>query len=102
MAGDANDGCPHDHGVQGLIHPAAGFKDRGQDAAGAQFGDLQRQAPHLGGEGAGPIAAAVAEPLLDAFVPVGAEKGGELQLDQLWQSLAGLLRDPFTGAAAIE
>jgi hypothetical protein len=44
----------------------------------------------------------VAEPLLDAFVPVGAEKGGELQLDQLWQSLAGLLRDPFTGAAAIE
>ena len=49
--GDPTDVGLHDHGIKSLIHPAAGFKDRGQEAAGAQLGELQREIPHLGGEG---------------------------------------------------
>jgi hypothetical protein len=56
------------HALEGLIHPAAGFEDHGQGAAGAQLllrrslrlWDLEREIPHLGGESAGPIAVAVA------------------------------------------
>ena len=92
----------HDHGVQGLIHPAAGLKDRGKEAAGTQFGELQREIAHLGGQSAGPIAVAIAEPLLGALMAVSTEEGGNLQLDQLLQASCGQLGDQFPGAAAIE
>jgi hypothetical protein len=88
--------------VQGLIDPAAGLKDRGEEAAGAQFGDLQREIAHLGGEGAKPVTVAVAETLLGALVPVRTEEGSELQLDQLLQAVACQFGDQFPGAAAIE
>jgi hypothetical protein len=71
-------------------------------AAGPQFGDLQREIPHLGGQGAGPVAVAVAEPLLGALMAVRTEQGGNFQLDQLLQAMAGEFGDQFTGAAAIE
>ena len=100
--GDATDVGLHDHRVQSLIDAAAGLEDRGQEAAGAQFGDLQREIAHLGGQGTGPVAVAVAETLLGALVPIGTEEGGKLQLDQPLQAMACQLRDQLTGAAAIE
>ena len=96
--GDATDVGLHDHRVQGLIDPAAGFEDRGEEAARAQFRDLQGQISHLGGQGAGPVA----EPLLGALMAVRTEEGGNFQLDQLLQAMAGEFGDQFTGAAAIE
>ena len=56
----------------GLINPAAGFEDRVEEAARAQFWDLQDQIPHLSGQGAGPAnvaeAAALAWPGLRGFL----------------------------------
>ena len=91
--GDAADEGLHDDRIEGLVDPTARFEDRGKEAAGAEFGDQQLQIPHLGGQGAGPVAVAVAEPLLGALVPVGTEEGGELQLDQLLQAVACQFRD---------
>jgi hypothetical protein len=65
----------HDHRVQGLINPAARLEDRGEEAARAQFRDLQCQIPHLGGEGARSVAVAVAETLFRALVPDRTEEG---------------------------
>ena len=92
----------HDHRIEGLIDPAAGFEDRGEETAGPQFRDLQGQIPHLGGEGARPVAVAVAEPLLRALVPVRTEEGSKLQLDQLLQAVACQFGDQLPGTAGIE
>ena len=100
--GDATDVGLHDHCVQGLIDPAAGLEYRGEKAAGSQFWDLQREIPHLGGQGAGPVTVAVAESLLAALMAVGTQKGSDLQLDQLLQAACGQLGDQFTGTAAIQ
>jgi hypothetical protein len=35
-------------------------------------------------------------------VPLGTEHGGDFQLDQLLQAMAGQLGDQFSGSAAIE
>ena len=85
-----------------MIHTAAGLKDRGQEAPGAQFGDLQREIPHLGGHVTGPVAVAVAEPLLGALMPIGTEEGGKHQLNQMLQAMAGQFGDQLPSAAAIE
>ncbi len=100
--GDATDVGLHDHRIQGLIDPAAGLEDRGDEAAGPQFGDLQREISHLGGQGAGPVAVAVAEPLLGALMAVSTEEGGNLQLDQLLQAMAGQFGDQLPSCAAIK
>ena len=100
--GDSTDVSLHDHRIEGLIDSAAGFEDRGQEAAGTQFGDLQGQIPHLGGQGARPVAVAVAEPLLSALMAVSTQKGCDLQLDQPLQAVASQLGDQLPGAAAIE
>ena len=99
---DPTDVGLHDHRVQRLVHPAAGFEDRGEEAAGAQFGDLQREIPHLGGQGARPVAVAVAESLLSTLMAVSTQKGCDLQLDQPLQAVASQLGDQLPGAAAIE
>ena len=99
--GDAVDVGLHDHGEQGLIHPAAGLEDRGQETAGPQFGDQQVEIPHLGGEGAGPVAVAIPQALVGALMALSTKEGGNLQLDQLLQAMACQLRDQFPGAAAI-
>jgi hypothetical protein len=85
-----------------LIDPAAGLQDRGDEAASSQFGDLQREITHLGGEGAGAVAVAIPQALVGALMAVSTKYGGNLQLDQLLQSMACQLRDQFPGAAAIE
>jgi hypothetical protein len=41
------------------------------------------------GQGARPVAVAMAQPLLGALVPVRTEEGSKLQLDQLLQAVAG-------------
>jgi len=67
------------------------------------FADRRRlQIPHLGGEASGPVAVAIAEPLLGALMAVRTEHGGDLQLDQLLQAVAGQLGDQLPGGAAIE
>ena len=75
----------HDHGVEGLVDPAAGLEDRGKEAAGPQFGDQQVDVPHLGGEAARPVAVAVAEPFLPALMAVGTQHRGDLQFNELLQ-----------------
>ena len=72
--GDATDVSLHDHRIQSLVAPAAGFKDRGQKAAGPEFWDQQLQIPHLGGQVARPVAVAVAETLLGALMAVAPRK----------------------------
>ncbi len=88
--------------IQSLVDPAAGFEDRGQEVGSPQFRNLQREIPHLGGQGARRVAVAGAEPLLGALVPVRSEEGSKLQLDQVLQAVAGQLRDQLPGTAAIE
>jgi len=68
----------------------------------AQFGDLQLQITYLGGQGAGPVAIAVAEPLVGALLAVRTEEGSKLQLDQPLKAVARQLEDQLPGAAAIE
>jgi hypothetical protein len=100
--GDASHVGLHHHGVEGLIHTPPGLKDRGQEAARAEFRDPQIDVAHLGGEDARPVAVAVTKPILTAFMAIGTEHGGDLQLDQLLQAMAHQFRDQFPGAAAIQ
>ena len=67
-----------------------------------RLGDLQRQIPHLGGQGARPVAVAVAQPFLGPLMAVRTKEGGNLQLDQLLQAMACQLRDQLSGTTAIE
>ncbi len=76
--------------------------DRGQETAAAQLGDPQVDAAHLGGAQARPVVVAVAKVLLAALVAIGAEDGGDLQLDQLLQTMAHQFRDQLPGTAAIQ
>ena len=54
----------------------------------------------MGDQGAGLVTVAVAEPL--ALTVFGTEHGGDLQLDQLLQSVACQLWYQLSGRAAIE
>lgn len=100
--GDATDVGLHDYRVQGLIDPATGLQDRGQEAPLAEFGDQQVDVTHLGGQAAGPVAVAVAEPFFAALMAVVTQKGSDLQLDQLLQAVARQLGDQLPGFAAIQ
>ena len=86
--GDATDVRLHHHAIESLINAAAGFEDRGQETARPQLRDLQMNVAHLGGEQPGPVAVALTKPVLTAFMAIGAEHGGNLQLDQLLQAVA--------------
>jgi hypothetical protein len=68
----------------------------------AEFGDQQIDVAHLGGQAAGPVAVAVAEPLLAALMAISAEHGRGLQLDQLLQTASHQLGDQLPGGAAIQ
>jgi hypothetical protein len=100
--GDTLDPGLHDHGIQGLIDAPPGLEDRREEAPRAEFGDREGDVAHLGGEQARPAAVAVATALLGALMAIGAEYGGDLQLDQLLQAMACQLRDQLPGRAAIE
>ncbi len=56
----------------------------------------------LGYQGAGSVTIAVAEPLLRALMPIGTEHVGDLQLDQLLQSVACQLGYQLPSDAVIE
>lgn len=83
------------------MDPAASREDRRQEAIGPKFGNLQPDIPLLGGQGAGPVAVAVVEPLLGALVPAGIEDGGGLQLVQILQAMAGPLWNQLLGALSL-
>ena len=92
----------HHHGVEGLIHTPPGLKDRGQEAARAEFRDPQIDVAHLGARDERPVAVAVTKTILTAFMAIGTEHGGDLQLDQLLQAMAHQFREQLPGAAAIQ
>jgi hypothetical protein len=73
-----------------------------QEAAGPQFWDQQIDVAHLGGQAAVPVTVAVAVPLLGALVPVGTDHSGDLQLNELLQTMTRQLGDQLTGSAAIK
>ena len=73
-----------------------------QEAAGPLLWDKQVEIPHLGGQAAGSVAVAVAEPLVGAFVPVGTNLSGNLQLNELLQAVTRQLGDQLPGGAAIQ
>jgi hypothetical protein len=81
--GDALDPCLHDHGVLSLIDPSPGHQDRRVEGAGSEFRDREREVAHPGGEQTGPAAVAVTAAFLPALLPIGAEHGGDIELDQL-------------------
>ncbi len=58
------------------------------------------QVAHLGNEA--PRTIAVAEPLLCSLMAVGTQNSSNLQLDQLLQVVACLVRNQFPSVAAIE
>ncbi len=100
--GDAGDIGLHHDGVERLIHTPAGLEDRGQEAAGPQFRDLEIDVTHLGGEQPGPVAIAITNALLRSLMAISTEYGGNLQLDQLLQAMAHQFRDEFAGTAATQ
>jgi len=100
--GDAGHVGLHHDGVERLIHTPTGLENRGQEAAGAQFRDLEIDVAHLGGEHARPVAVAVTNALLRSLMAISTEHGGNLQLDQLLQSMAHQLVNQLSGCAAIQ
>ena len=90
--GDAGDIGLHHDGVEGLVHPPARLEDRGQEAAAAQFRDLEIDVTYLGSEQPGPVAVAVAKPFLTALMAIGTEHSSDLELDQLLQAVTHQLR----------
>ena len=100
--GDALDPGLHVHRVEGLIDPPPGLEDRREEAPRAEFGDREGDVAHLGGEQARSTAVAVAEPFVGELMALGTEHGGNLQLDQLLQAVAGQLRDQLPDRAAIQ
>ena len=92
----------HHYGLKGLVDPPAWLENRGQEAASAQFRDGQWNVAHLGSEHTEPVAVAVANPLLTAFMAIGTEHGGHLQLDQLLQAMAHQIGNQLTSCAAIQ
>ena len=73
------------------------IEDRGQEAVGPHLpqaedlrsrrlllqGGSSDRCRHLGGKTAVPVTVAVAESLLSAFMAIGTEQGGDLQLNEL-------------------
>jgi hypothetical protein len=74
----------------------------GQKAARAEFRDLEIDVAHLGGEQARAVAVAVTKPILTAFVAIGTEHSGNLELDQLLQAVAHQFGNELPSCAAIQ
>ncbi len=98
--GDAGDVGLHHHGPQGPIHPAAGFQQRGEEAARAEAWDAQLDVAGRCGQQAITAAVAVAPPLGGALMAIGSKGSSGLGLDQGLQALAHQFGDQLTGGAA--
>ena len=57
---------------------------------------------HLGGQDAGPVTVAVADPFFRALLVLCTEEGAEIQLDRLLHTACGQLGDQLPNGAAIE
>jgi hypothetical protein len=100
--GDTGDVGLHHHRPQGPIHPAAGFQQRGEEAAGAEAWDAQLHVASWPGQQAITAAVAVTTTLGSAFVTIGTEGSCRLGLDQGLQPLAHQFRDQLPGGATAE
>ena len=80
--GDARDVGLHHHGPQGPIHPAAGFQQRGEEAARAEAWDAQLDVAGRCGQQTLPAAVAVAPPLGGALMAIGSKGSSGLGLNQ--------------------
>ena len=107
---------PHgdDHGsgadLQGLAQPAmeVGGIEVNVGVAGLLQGPVHEglhlfvDVAHLGGQAAGSVTVAVAEPLLTALVALCADHGSDLELDQLLQTAPHQLGDQLSGGASVQ
>jgi hypothetical protein len=73
----------HDDRIEGLVDPASGLEDRGEEAALAQLRDSQLHVTGLGREQPRPVPVALGDPGVGSFVAVGPDHRGEFGLDQL-------------------
>lgn len=104
--GDTLDPGLNDHGILGLIDPPPVLQDCREETPSAvlllrkslQLGDRKRDVAHLVGEQAGSTAVAVATALVSAL----AQHGGDFQLDQLLQAVAGQVGNQLPGRAVIK
>jgi hypothetical protein len=75
----------HQHRIQGLVDPAAGFEDGREERALPQFRDPQLDVAGLGRQQLRAGTVAFGHPVLAAFIAVGADHPGGFELDQLLQ-----------------
>ena len=72
----------HHHGEQRLVDPAAALEQRREERAGAQFWDPQLQVTRRRGQDPGAVPVSLRGPFVGALVRGGADRVGELRLDQ--------------------
>ena len=100
--GDAVDVGLHHHRIQGLVDPAAGFENAGEERALPQLRDPQLDVAGLGRQQLRAGAVAFGHSVLAAFVAVGADNPGGFELDQLLQHGADRLADHVNAVAGAE
>ena len=83
--GDPLDPGGADHRVQGLVHPAAGVEQGGEERAGAKLGDGELDLAGGGGHRLEALAVAPVGALRRALVAPRADHGGGLGVDQVLQ-----------------
>ena len=92
----------HHHREQRLVDPAAAFEQRGEERPGTQLRDPQLQIPRRGGQDAGAVPVALVAAFRGTLVTAGADRVGELGLDQrLIHRLRGLA-DTITDIGGLE
>ena len=92
----------HHHREQGLVDPAAPVQQGGEERAGAQLGDPQRKVAGVRRQGAGARPVALRGPCVGPFPGLGADRRGELGVDQGLVHRLGRDPDPFAGVTGLE
>ncbi len=92
----------HHHGVEGLVDPAPGLEDRGEEAALAQFGDGELDVAGLGRDKADPVPVALGHPIFAALIGPGADHAGRFGLDELLEDVAHGVADQVHAVGRFE
>jgi hypothetical protein len=92
----------HHHREQRLVDPPAPLQQRGEERAGAQLRNAQLQIPGRGGQRAAAVPVALRGARLAALVRGGADRGGQLRLDQRLIQRLGRRPDPVIDVGALE
>jgi hypothetical protein len=93
--GDAVHVCLHDDGVEGLVDAAPALQQGREEAAGADFGDLQVEIASQRGQYLLPVPVADVGPCRRVLVPFRADVGTRFGLDQLLHHPLGDGADEF-------